>query len=460
MRNQNQHSLVLPPESAVVAQPLPAAINPGPPIDLGDSNFAIAEKLLNDERQQPNWTVRNQANFAAEHGEIIEGAAEELDSEDDGGDSDGIEPKCSCNQCPENKQYEEVKEILRFAKLQRKLLGFVPDHILLLASNEKNLKDLDGAVCYLLGRVQFRPYDCTAISMLVHAGDEVVAKMQSDSGRGRFFTFSGMLKDMASRAPDCPVWVARYRSLSFAGLHLVSLDSVDHCLATLKSKKRLQPGVDSDTDSDSDEKKEISNRLALLRKLTKPAGAAKKTATKPKRDSERKRGTKKRQPESQAPIEQASSSSEAARQEQEIEQVWAIAYEADAVSNPTASRKASSSSKTDGAVGSVASEERPAAEATMPPKPFKNDKGYCFVLNDSQHQVHLGSSVCACQFGSIAASPSRCLHPDVCPPSHHRRPDPSSPFFCSSRLVPESTPYCHSHRRHHWDSAAFRIITN
>ena len=364
---------------------------------LGDEHFAISEAVLDEARSSAhgNWATINQQEFDRDHGDYISGSDGESDDEEaDGSDNDDCGSGCNCNFGIGGQQHSQLTEVLRLAKLKRKLEGWVPDHVLVVATNEDTLdavmeSDADNP-CYLLGRVQFRPFDLTAISMsLTQEKGEILAKMQvTEAGLPLVLSFAQVLRDMALNSPDGIVKVISYRGKSFATLHVTSLGCVEDCLARLSATKK-QHRPDADTDSDSEERKAINKRLGLMKKLTtaKPkqvaqkkggGGSGRKVAAGPRH----KKGPAASDP---LPKEEASgSSSKAAHQDAQLAEEWEQSYEADALS----ARATSSGSK--GGAPAVPEEQNVVVEAAPDNKPYKEASGHCFIRIGGEKPRHIG----------------------------------------------------------------------
>lgn len=371
---------------------------------LGDEHFAISEAVLDEARSKAhgNWAIINQQEFDRDHGDYISGSDGESDDEEaDGSDNDDCGTGCNCNFGFGGQQHSQLTEVLRLAKLKRKLEGWVPDHVLVVATNEDTLdavmeSDADNP-CYLLGRVQFRPFDLTAISMgLTQEKGEILAKMQvTEAGLPLVLSFAQVLRDMALNSPDGIVKVISYRGKSFATLHVTSLDCVEACLARLSATKK-QHRPDADTDSDSEERKAINKRLGLMKKLAaaKPNPAVKKQVAQKKGGggSGRKVAAGPRHKKGPAasdplPTEEASgSSSKAAQQDAQLAEAWEQSYEADALS----ARATSSGSK--GAAPVVPEKQNVVVEAAPDNKPYKEASGHCFIRIGGEKPRHIGIS--------------------------------------------------------------------
>ena len=372
---------------------------------LADSHFAISEKNLDEARSSTdgNWTTINQQQFDRDHGDYISASDQESDDDsDDGSEFDACESGCNCGFGLGGHQHNQLTDVLRLAKMKRKLQGWVPDHILIVATTEETLDNVVeseySSPCYFLGRVQFRPFDFTAISMdLMQEEGEILAKMQiAPTGLPLVLSFAQVLRDMALNSLDGTVKVLSYQGKSFATLHVTSMDSVEDCLARLSATKKKQH-PDADTESDSEERKAMNKRLGLMKKLTtakpKPAAGVKKQAAQKRGGGRSDRKTTagprdKKGPAMSEPSprgEASGSSSKAAQQDVQLAEAWERSFEADALS----SRATSSGSRPD---APNASEERNAqAEAVPDNKPYKEASGHCFIRIQEKPR-HLGIS--------------------------------------------------------------------
>lgn len=351
---------------------------------LADEHYAISQACLDEARKAPNWLSTSQAEFERQHGQTIEGgdsdmeSGEEEESENEG-DGESERSWCQCQVDPDEPVYLQIKEFLRLGKLKRKLHGYQPDHLMIVAAACSQL-DLvrEHDLCFVFGRMQFRPFDVTAVKMSLRwEQGNLIARMQSDEADASLpavFSFGTLMHQIKCMEKGARMWLANYRGKTLGNLHIDSLQSVEDAMAAANPGKKHV----SDSESGTEERKEFKKRLALMRQLkksTEPSGKTDAVKHKKKRMQDHQKRTERKKP--LAPV---SSGSKAVDQDMLLETSWQEAFESDAL---VAQPSTSSSSKKEKA------DQKPVAEVDR--RPYKEESGHCFVKEASGKARHLGS---------------------------------------------------------------------
>lgn len=145
---------------------------------LADQHYAVSESSLDEARaaEQGNWVNVNSAAFKQKHSEIVEHEGPEDGGEDEAAGrycESSIWPGLCARQLYEMEGYdrlmEDARNVLRWARLQRREKGFGHFHVLLLLVDTQGGDDEDPydriLEMHLLTRLSFKPLDATAVPL-------------------------------------------------------------------------------------------------------------------------------------------------------------------------------------------------------------------------------------------------------------------------------------------------------
>ena len=159
---------------------------------IADDRYAIGEAIVDEARNQcPGWLQTKHEEFERLHGNMQCNQSSDADGDSlefNGEEEDG--KMCPSDLCARDAErmdnftdwQTDLQQVLRVARNWRNVRGFVPDHPLIaVVSNEMtSLNDLEsGQSCFLMARVQFRPYIGTLVKMCltsrsVESSDEIL----------------------------------------------------------------------------------------------------------------------------------------------------------------------------------------------------------------------------------------------------------------------------------------------
>ena len=383
--------------------------------DFSDKYYAISEAILDEERSKvPGWMSQNARDFANEHGNVAE--IEEVDHCDSAEET----AKCEEEICPDGACCETVRElpdypvwndcikaVLRISRAVRKKQGYVPQHPLV-ALRPRNMIPLHvGDTILLLAKVQYRPYDCTMVTLTIEPENPCVASMvPRQDGLPDVVTMHTMLRDISAKCDpkDFSFQVLTYTGRRFGKIEVLTVETLEEA-----ANKSMQSGEVVALDSEEEEEqKQLKQRADMLRHALNAATSKPKAKAKTKASSkdvakhslkQNRKGSKakaKPKPDLPAVLDEVEEVEEEEDPEEpgvsgqmhdQIETAWKEAWEEELPKEPQASSGSSASAAaaaTDGKDATVAPEN----EST---KPWKDDKGNVFLPKDGKRfAVHLG----------------------------------------------------------------------
>ena len=382
--------------------------------DLADKHYAIAEKVLDEERAKTaGWMKNYSAAFEQEHGNVADPPAEAESDDDDA-------EKCDDEVCPAGACCKAVRTLLyydawmecfrttlRIARSLRKHQGYVPEHPLVALRPKDSTELVLGDTVWLLAKISFRPYDCCILRLTVESENPCVAAMVPNcDGLPNVVSLQGLLKEISDHCnpQEFVMVVLTYSGRMFGKVEILSWESLED--AANKTTKAGEPAaLDSEEEQ---EQKEMKFRSDLLRKALnasadtkpdKPKKPVKKSAKQNQRKANKAKGKSKGKdasPQDELPaVQDAEFEQEdpeepglAGQAHRELEQAWTEALEKE-LPTPPASFASGSSTSAAAAGGNVAASV-PETE-TISAKPWKDDKGHVFLPQDGKpHALHLG----------------------------------------------------------------------
>lgn len=367
---------------------------------LGDEHYAISEAVLDEARASHggNWMVDAHNQFKDTFGEVIE-----LDTIDDDTDAEPDDCRyCQVAFCPGVCRnalpgayfnlLEQVKDLLRTSRGERREQGFVANHIPVLFSNQPDSKDFQHV--HMLTRISFSPFDATAMEMtLIDSGARAKLKVDSETGKPIFRPLPRLLLEMSSVDPPMKLYTCTYRAISLEEI------CIDDEFVLVQAAK---PTCDENSQSSDDNDARCFLAGAILKRALgkgrgrgrRGKGSGRKSRGRQCSSSSRK-VQKQTQTSKRKSIEaEAELPNVADKVSQEIENEWHKALESQL--GPVPSSKTSSSTV---GTGTPASSSRAPQSSAIPvvskEYPWTDEKGHCWVFNhESQKPYHIGPSSC------------------------------------------------------------------
>lgn len=411
--------------------------------DLADKHFAIAEKLLDEERAKTaGWMKNYSAGFEQEHGNIADPPAEAESDDDDEKCDDEVCPAGACCKAVRTLRYYDAwmecfRTTLRMARSLRKHQGYVPEHPLVALRSKDSTELLLGDTVWLLAKVSFRPYDACILRLTVESENPCVAAMMPNhDGLPNVVSLQGLLKEVSDHCnpQDFVMVVLTYSGRMFGKVEILSVENLEDA-----AKKTSKAGEAAALDSEEEqEQKEMKFRSDLLRKALnasadtkpdKPKKPVKKSTKQNQRKTTKAKGKSKGKdasPQDELPAVQDAELEEedpeepglAGQAHREIEHAWSEALEEELPKPPAPS--ASDSSVSAAATGGNVAASIPETQ-TIPGRPWKDDKGHVFLpQNGKAHALHLGLGL-GSSMTSISAS-CKSEHMSRCGMTHNHKP--------------------------------------
>ena len=379
--------------------------------DFSDKYFAISEAVLDEERNKvAGWMSQNARAFVNEHGNIAE--IEEIDDCDCAEDT----AKCEEEVCPDSACCETVRElphypvwndcikaVLRISRAVRKKQGYVPQHPLVALRPNNMIPLRVGDTILLLAKVQYRPYDCTMVTLTIESETPCVASMvPRHDGLPDVVTMHAMLRDISGKCDpkDFSFQVLTYTGRRFGKIEVLTVETLEEA-----ANKCTQSGEVVALDSEEEEEqKQLKQRADMLRHAlnaatSKPKAKAKASSKDVVKDSlkQKRKGSKakaKSKPELPAVLDEVEEEEDpeepgvSGQMHDQIEKAWNEAWEEELPKEPQA---ASSGSSASAAAAATDGKDATVAPANESAKPWKDDKGNVFLPRDGKpFAVHLG----------------------------------------------------------------------
>ena len=355
-----------------------SSAHPGRPCDdfdlagLADQHFAIAEKRVDEARSSfpGNWVLEKHKKFCSEYGSITVTAtaeAQESDSEPSETSCQVLYPPCGicCKQLPGNygNLRAECNALLRKLRSIRREQGYTPAHGLLLVMDVACEEVLE---MHLLSRVSFSPFDFTAVEQQPASSRlPTQAEARLSNNQAIFRTMPQLLCKLTS-LPQFVLCTAEYRALSLNAI------KVDGALQRLSELRIARPVVNTAEDSDTDHEEVLFGQMrGILKRAISARSAPKPQPKRPNADAA-------------SAATAVCDASDAA--DRTIEAAWLAALDDEMGVVPRVPSEPSSSSSsrdqkreaTHAPVPELAHQETD--PGTRPHVPWKDDKGYCWVM--------------------------------------------------------------------------------
>lgn len=377
---------------------------------LADEHYAISEEFLEAERAKSSgWMRAGHLKFEQEHGVV--GQDPGLDESSDESDDDCCSIDLCRKQASELEHYQfwfdQFISVLRLARLTRKAKGYVADHPLLVMLNSQlpcNMECLlPGMVCFLLPKVQFRPYDATVLKMTISVEEETyLAKMHRGAhGLPDLCSLPQLLKEFCAefKPSHYHLGMLGYEGKSFGTLHIHSVETMEQVAGRVCQSHNVETLSESDDDGEAD--KAMKKRADLLKKVFQAGqptskGKAKKTATKkvnakvkqrPKKTTNQKLETTEGAPHL-PPAEDPEEPGAAGQNHRAIENAWLQAMEEDMPAAPLPAGAPSACSSSQSSKPAEAAKPDP---SNIPKNAWMDKGGYVFFPKEGNLRgVHLG----------------------------------------------------------------------
>lgn len=400
--------------------------------DLADKHFAIAEKLLDEERAKTvGWMKNCSAAFENDHGNLADPPAEADSDDDDEKCDDEVCPAGACCKAVCTLRYYDAwmecfRTTLRIARSSRKHQGYVPEHPLVALRPKDSTELVLGDAVWLLAKISFRPYDCCILRLTVESENPCVAAMVPDcNGLPNVVSLQGLLKEISDHCnpQDFVMVVLTYSGRMFGKVEILSMENLEDA-ANKPTKAGEAAALDSEEEQ---EQKEMKFRSDLLRKALnassadtksdKPKKPVKKSVKQNQRKNTKAKGKSKgkdaRVQDELPAVQDAESEQEdpeepglAGQAHLEIEQAWTEALEEELPKPPASSASGSSNSVAETG-DNVAASVPETQTQTISGKPWKDDKGHVFLPQDGKpYGLHLGLGL-GSSMTSILVSASR-----------------------------------------------------
>ena len=308
------------------------ASNPTPSCEsetsFGDSHYPIAEEFLERARAshegENSWMKDGHLKFTAGFGQVIELEGASSDDEDPG---DG--KHCQAQYCPGvckadlpdryEDLMEQIKNLLRAQRQERRDSGFVANHVPLLVHYDGDYSAIDEF--FLMTRTSFSPFDGTLMEMELVS--DALARIRTRSGFPCLHPLPRVLYEL-SKKKDLKLSTCRYRATA---LSTISLDG---------KRPIFDPIQDGDEDAaddgvSEDSGAEVGQMSLLLRKAlgkTKRRKNTSKTATGKSRAKAKAKTAKANVVKAKTdPIADREGGGQASSASDEVMKEWANAWE-------------------------------------------------------------------------------------------------------------------------------------
>ena len=369
--------------------------------EIADMNYAIGEKVLDEERDKvKGWLKTSSAEFERRHGQVSKDILEDEEEATDNGKFDEVCPAFCCCQairstCSYGVWMERFLLVLRIARYIRKDKGFSPDHPLIAVRRcgQASLDSLKpGDECWLLARIQFRPYDACILKMTLESEEETsVAMMRpTDVGMPDIVSLQHVLKELCYqfKPEEHILSVLTYSSEKFGLLKILRIENLEE--AVERHSAATAQILDSE---DEEDKKSLKRRADLFKKAlnaSKEPEPKQKPRPKATQNSAAKTKTKSRRkpvtelgPDVEEDPEEPGLSGQA---HASIEQEWLAAIDAH---EPVARARGKDGPSTIETASASASSSTAQPSEDEPRIPWKDGKGNVYFQSDPKQKATL-----------------------------------------------------------------------
>ena len=360
---------------------------------LADKRYAISETLVEQSRQdyraqgKGNWIQDRHAHFCSQFGAVLPARLHDEDSDEDITDTacQAVFGPGVCRTVARDARYVKMKTqcnvLLRQTRSVRREKGYLPYHAVLLVLGPDSEQILS---VYLLCRVSFSPFDFTVIELQILHGPTLPLQAVTAIAHGvaKMMSMAQLLRSLIDQNPV--LGTADYRALSLGS---VVIEGTVRKLADLQTASSRPAAPDEESEGDDDD--DMVDRYGTLLKRA----SAGKAAPKPKRKTKKRRAPT--APRSSAPRQQAAARESAVcdQVDDDIERAWTGVIEDEAGANPRLIERPCGSSSSSRR-GQPSHDQPPAAENPGDDKPWKDEKGYCFLWKRGESgvwkKIHIG----------------------------------------------------------------------